>query len=147
MQPAPLAALQNTISEDRSTSSSTLQEYGLQCISEPAPDRTLANGDGREPTSPPDGADIASVASDGARRGRRLNAGRISSQPTSSQEGSPGSRIEAYEKANAIKPKMSGPLGFQVISSGNARNNESTIDNFPNGKTSSFLIGLKLTRW
>jgi len=142
MQPAPIEASLFATSEYRTPSPSSSQEHGLSNKPESASDQPLAQEDGREPSYPSNEADAASVASSDTRRGRKVDAGRISSRTNSSQDGSPGSRIEAYEKANSTKSKTSGPVEFHVVPSGKTTSTGASIDGFPNGKISCLLVDL-----
>jgi hypothetical protein len=85
------------------------------------------------PSSIPDDTDSVSVSSRDTQRGRPSNAGRISSRNTSSQSGSPGTRIEEYEKANALRRKRSDGMIFQVIPSAKGKTQHVSIESLPNG--------------
>ena len=75
--------------------------------------------------------DDASVASSATSRGRRSNLRRMSSG-NDSQESSPGSRIDAYERANAVQRRPSDSMVFQVIPS--TGNPGTSVLDMPNGE-------------
>lgn len=78
-------------------------------------------------------ADDASVASSTTGRGRRAYAGRMSLERQDSNDSSPGGRIDAYERANAIPRRPSDGMVFQVVPSTNTSSDVTVLD-LPNGR-------------
>lgn len=85
----------------------------------------------RHVSESPDPPDDASVASSATSRGRRSNLRRMSTR-NDSHETSPGSRVDAYERANAIPRRPSDGMVFQVIPS--TGDSGTSILDMPNGK-------------
>ena len=132
MQPAPPEASQNATSVDLSRLPSPLTQHGLSEIEQRASGGSLPWSSPRGSSSVPE-ADNLSVSSGGTRRGRSANAGRISSRENSSQEGSPGSRIDEYERAHAPLRKRSDGVIFQIVPSEKGKIQTLSIESFPNG--------------
>jgi hypothetical protein len=82
-----------------------------------------------------DESDNLSVSSGGTQRGRPSFTPRrlSSSHDNSSHEGSPGSRVEEYEKEHAQSRKPSDGMIFQIIPSAKDKVNGVSIESFPNG--------------
>ena len=133
MHPAPPEASNNATSVDQSQLPPPPTQHGLSEIEQLASGGSLSWSSPRVPTSAPDEADNLSVSSRGTRRGRSANAGRISSRETSSQEGSPGSRIDEYERAHAQLRKRSDGIIFQIVPSAKGKIQTLSIESFPNG--------------
>jgi len=133
MQSAPSEISQNATLLDQPPVSSPSSQYGLQGTLHAASDDFLRENSPRVPGSAIDDTDTASVSSGGTQRGRSTNAGRIRSRDTSSQEGSPGSRIDEYEKAHAQPRKPSDGMIFQIVPSAKGKIDTVSIETFPNG--------------
>jgi hypothetical protein len=99
-------------------------------------DRLPDAADDREPSAGTDEADTISIASNHSRRGRRANAEWLSSRSSSSQEGSPGYRIEEYERAHKSMRKPATGVIFKVILSARDATNRISVQEFPNGQSS-----------
>ena len=130
MQSAPLEVSQTATSENHLQDPSSDIYHGLSADADLVPDgRSDRRLDG-EPSDidPPDDASVASSATS---RGRRSNLRRMSSR-NDSGESSPGSRIDAYERANAIPRRPSDGMVFQVIPS--TGNSGTSVLDMPNGK-------------
>lgn len=85
-----------------------------------------------EPSSASEAADNASVSS-ATSRGRRTGSRRMNARDDSSR-GSPGSHIDAYEKANAIPRRPSDGVIFQVVPSSGRTSSDVSILDLPNGE-------------
>jgi len=132
MQSAPPEISQTATSVNHPQQSSSDNQHGLSANPDLAAD---GRPDQRHVEEPLDLPDDASVASSATSRGRRSNLRRMSTG-NDSQESSPGSRIDAYERANAIPRRPSDSMVFQVIpSTGNSR---TSVLDMPNG-TSIFF--------
>ena len=118
MQPAPSLTPHNAIPVDQA--SSRLPDVA---------------GD-REPSTGSDDADTISVTSNHSRRGRRANAEWLSSRSSSSQEGSPGYRIDEYERAHKSLRKPPTGVIFQVVPSARDATSRTSVEEFPNGELS-----------
>ncbi|KAK5947437.1 hypothetical protein PMZ80_001587 [Knufia obscura] len=112
MQSAPPEASQTATSVNNSQDPSNNQ-HGLPANSDLASDGRPERSVGEESLDPPDDASVASSATS---RGRRSNLRRMSTG-NDSQESSPGSRIDAYERANAIPRRPSDGMVFQIVPS------------------------------
>lgn len=141
MQPAPTEASQTATSVHQFSHTTSLH-HGLSDSPEPAPGSLLPEDAGL-PSHQRDDPDTASVSSRATSRGRQLNAGRVSSRHGSSQDSSPGSRIDEYEKAHAIIRKPSDGMIFQVVPTSQISN--VSIQEFPNGKPPSIHLHSLLT--
>ena len=143
MQSAPTEASQTATSVDQSSSSPAFTQHGLPDIPLQASD-TLFREDVRVPrVDRLDDNDAASVSSGGTSRGRQSHARRISSRHTSSQESSPGSRIDEYERAYATICKPSDGMIFHVIP--NSTTSNVSIQEFPNGLDLIYPLSQPLT--
>lgn len=118
----------NTPLTDNISEITSTNHHGLSTISSTSPDGPLDERLYSE--SAADDADNLSVTSAATGRGRRLNLRRMSSGQDS-QESSPGSRIDAYERANAVSRRLSGGMVFQLIPSTNA--DGTSVMDMPNG--------------
>ena len=136
MQPAPPEALQNAISVNQAQSPSPPAQHGLSEHHQQASGGSRPASSPRVPCPAPDEADIVSVSTPATQRGRSANTGRISSRDNSSQEGSPGSRIDEPERAHAHFRKRSDGLIFQIVPSAKGKVPTVSIESFPNGTMS-----------
>ncbi|KAJ9501527.1 hypothetical protein H2202_003321 [Exophiala xenobiotica] len=132
MQPASFEVSQNATLVDQAQVPAPPTQHGEPVNDQPASVGTLYGSSPGMPSSIPDDTDSVSVSSRDTQRGRPSNAGRISSRNTSSQSGSPGTRIEEYEKANALRRKRSDGMIFQVIPSAKGKTQHVSIESFPN---------------
>ena len=139
MQSAPPEASQNATSVDSPHTQPFPSQHGQPSTSEQASDR-LRRGDIGEPTLATDDADTVSNSSTSTGRGRRSDTGRLSGRTGSSNGGSPGSRIEEYEKAHQYGRKLSATMTFTVVADGKGKIRSASIDKFPNGKCSSGIV-------
>lgn len=79
-------------------------------------------------------SDATSVSSEGSRRGRDTNSGRLSSQSSSiSQRGSPANRVEEYERQQIYSRRTSDRISFRVVPSTRGTGTGTSIEEFPNG--------------
>jgi hypothetical protein len=78
--------------------------------------------------------DALSVSSGGSGRGRKTNIRRLNSHDRSSQGGSPGSRIDEYERSHLPSSKKGDGVFFQVVPSINGARRHISVEQFPNGK-------------
>lgn len=140
MQSAPSEACQNATSVDQSQLPSDSVQHGSPDNPEQVSGRLPDVAGDREPNPPPDDADAISVASNRSRRGRRANAEWLSSRSSSSQEGSPGYRIEEYERAHKSLRKPPTGVIFQVIPSVGDAKNRISVEEFPNGQSSHATV-------
>lgn len=141
MHPAPPEAFQNATSVDQlQLSSSPSTQHGL-----PNDDRRpsvglLSASSPRELPPTLDDADNVSVSSSGTQRGRSANSRWISSRDGSSQESSPGSRIDEYERAHGQLRKRSDGMIFQIVPSARDKLSRVSIESFPNGGIPKLLV-------
>lgn len=133
MQSAPSETSQNATSVDQPQVSSPSSQYGLPDILHVASNGFLRENSPRVPESAIEDTDAASVSSGDTQRGRSTNSRRINSRDNSSQEGSPGSRIDEYEKAHAQPRKPSDGMVFQIVPSAKGKIDNVSIETFPNG--------------
>ena len=131
MQPAPTEASQTATSVESTHTTTPPIQHGQPESQQQTPSHLFHEDVGASAIDRPDDTDAASISSGGASRGRQPNTGRISSRNDSSQESSPGSRIDEYERAHATVRKPSGGMIFQVVPS--ARSTNVSIQEFPNG--------------
>ncbi|OAP57351.1 hypothetical protein AYL99_08089 [Fonsecaea erecta] len=133
MHPAPSEASQNATSVEQTQQlPSPSTQHGLPDIEHEASGGLLSTGSPREPTSDlEEPSDNVSIRSGGTQRGRSSNTRWISSRNSSSQ-GSPGSRIDEYERAHTQYRKPSDGIIFQVIPSAKDKDSRVSIENFPN---------------
>ena len=144
MQSAPSEASQNATSVEQSPNHAVTLQHGVSERSEPASGHLLS-GDDRESHNVPDEGDTASVSSSSTHRGRRLDAGRLSSHSSSSQESSPGSRIDEYERSNQYGRRIKKPMAFKIVPSVGKEFGSISLDKFPNGQLRNKRAGFKLT--
>lgn len=83
--------------------------------------------------------DVSVVSSTTSRSGRTYTR-RLSRQDTSSEERSPGSRIDAYERAHFGSRRPSDGMLFQVIPSTNHKDAQVSLLDLPNGESVSRYI-------
>lgn len=139
MQPAPPEAFPNATPVDQPRPSPPPTQHGLPDIEQQASGGRLLGSSARVPQPAPDDSDDVSSSSGGARRGRSANFGRMSSPERSSQEGSPGSRIDEYERAQTQSRKRSDGMVFQIIPTAKGKPQTISIEDFPNGAIPSLL--------
>lgn len=146
MHPAPPEASQTATSVDQTQQSlSPPTQHGLSDNEPRASGGTLSSDNPREPSHLLEDLDYLSVSSGGTQRGRSANAGRISSRDNSSQEGSPGSRIDEYERAHVQHRKRSDGIIFQIVPSATDKSRRVFIESFPNGTTNILCSEVLLT--
>ena len=146
MQSAPTEASQTATSVDSSQDPSTSSHHGLQDPEQQASDGLSRQETVRAPHEPaPDDADALSVSSGGTSRGRQLDARRISNRTDSSQESSPGSRIDEYERAHTKVYKQSHGMMFQVVPTKDGQIAGVSVEEFPNGEHEAALQKMMLT--
>ena len=133
MQSAPIENSPNATSVETSQDSHHSDHHGLPDPHQSASGSLPLQGGVGEPSHTAVDTDAASVSSAGTSRGRRPDAGRINNRKDSSQESSPGSRIDEYERANARIRKPSDGMVFQVVPNQNGRASNVSIQEFPNG--------------
>lgn len=134
MQSAPTEASQNATSVELPQTSTPPSHHGLQEHDEPAFGR-LPAGAKELRSIPPDDSDAVSSSSGDTSRGRQLDFRRLSTRDDSSHSGSPGSRIDQYERKHAKPRKRSDGMIFQVVPSKD-NGNGVAIEEFPNGRGS-----------
>lgn len=139
MQPAPSEALQNATSVDQPQFPSPFAQHGLPVNVLQASGGTLSPSSPRAPSSVSDDIDSVSVASGDTHRGRHSHVGRISSRDDSSQGGSPGSRVDEYEKAHATQRKRSDGMIFQIVPMAKGKTQTVSMESFPNGAVESLF--------
>ncbi|KAJ9602670.1 hypothetical protein H2200_012864 [Cladophialophora chaetospira] len=133
MHPAPPEIPQTATSVDQPQQTSPLTQHGLPHLQQPASGGTLPRSGLREPNLLlEETPDDVSVSSGGTRRGRSSNTGRLSRQHSSSQEGSPGSRIDEYERAFTKYRRPSDEMAFQIVPSAKDKPSQVSIEAFPN---------------
>ena len=130
----------NTPLTDNISEITSRNHHGLSTIFSTSPDGPLDERLYSE--SAADDADNLSVTSAATGRGRRLNLRRMSSGQDS-QESSPGSRIDVYERANAVPRRPLDGMVFQLIPSTNA--DGTSVMDMPNGIMSVPLVVTLLT--
>ena len=133
MQPEPTEASQTATSVDQPAYSTLPIQHGHPDFQQWTPSNLPREGVRSDPIGRPDDTNAASVSSGAASRGRQPNTRRISSRHDSSQESSPGSRIDEYERAHATVRKPSNGMIFQVLP--NTATTNVSIQEFPNGMT------------
>ena len=143
MQPAPPEHSHTANSENTPRDTSSNNQHGPSAIPDETSDSRSSQRPVEESSSNVDVPDDASVASSATSRGRRAGLRRMSSD-RNSQDSSPGSRIDAYEKTNAIVRRPSDGMIFQVVPSSGQPGDVSLLD-MPNGRYSNIQIKLVLT--
>lgn len=131
MQSAPPEDLPNATSGTTEHTTIPSSQHGLSSESDQTYDGRPSGSSVTESSSAIDTADDASVASSSTSRGRRAGLRRMSTHD--SQESSPGSRIDAYERANAIRRRPSDGLIFQIVPSSGQPGSGSNMLDMPNG--------------
>jgi len=130
MQSAPPEISQTANPGNHPQDPSSANQHGLSTntdlASDGRPDERLVG----EP-SHLDPSDDVSVASSATSRGRRSDLRRMSTGHES-PDSSPGSRVDAYERANAITRRPSDAMVFQVIPS--TGNSSTSVLDMPNGE-------------
>lgn len=133
MQPAPSELPQTAISIENTSEPFISLQHGLSPTDELASAGFSSAEVVRVYSNATDEADNASVASNSTRRGRRFDTRRLSRSESSSQESSPGSRIDEYERAHASPRKPTDGMIFQVIPMVAGKQNRVSVLDFPNG--------------
>ena len=133
MQSAPPEASQNATSVDQPQTPSPPLHHGLSDTVQQASDDLLPESGHRVPSSVLEDSDAVSVGSGSTQRGRSANTRRLSSRDSSSQEGSPGSRIEEYERSHTQTRKHSDGMIFQIIPSAKGKVDSVSVESLPNG--------------
>ena len=133
MQSAPSEVSQLASSLYQTQSSSPPSQHGFPRSGQQTSGGSLYETSPRESSLVIEDTDSASVSSSSTRRGRSSNIARISSRDTSSQDASPGSRIDDYERQHARYRKPSDGGTFQVVPSTNPGPYRVSINDFPNG--------------
>jgi len=133
MQPAPSEVFQNATLIEAPQSPSPSTQHGLPVNVLQASGGTLSPSSPGAPSSVSDDNDSISVASGETHRGRNSHVGRLSSRDDSSQGGSPGTRIDEYEKAHATQRKRSDGMIFQIVPMAKGKAQSISIESFPNG--------------
>jgi hypothetical protein len=144
MQPEPSRVSQNDslVSAQNPT---TPNQHGLS----DEHDESSATLLGREDVARTSGAstesDTTSVSSEGSRRGRDTHSGRLnsSSSSSSSQRGSPVTRVEEYERQHTYSRRASDRITFQVIPSAAGSSSRVSIEEFPNGTMARYNPSLE----
>jgi hypothetical protein len=131
MQSAPTEASQTATSVDPSSDSSTSNQYGLSDSHQQASGTVLLEHASVPSIERSDDVEAASVTSRGSSRGRQPKSGRLGNRQDTSQDSSPGSRIDEYERAHTVTRIPSDGMIFQVIS--NSGTSRVSIQDFPNG--------------
>lgn len=135
MHPDPTEASHNATSVDNQDSEPSLH-HGLSEHQQQVSDGISSQDAVRAAPDPPSAdEDFLPRSSRDTSRGRQYNAGRISNRGDSSQESSPGSRIDEYERAS-LKLKAKSPtedMMFQVIPAAKGQAGNVLIEEFPNG--------------
>ena len=134
MQSAHPEISQNATSVDLSHSTDTLRQHGLPTNNQQTSDHFGSSGNVADVVTILDDGDTVSVTSSATSRGRRANDHWMNSRDGSSQERSPGSRIEAYEQANVIPRKPSHEMLFQIIPSTSKAQPRVSVVDLPNGQ-------------
>lgn len=119
------------------SSSSTSTQHGLRHDLDPSSSPSLQREVGEDSPSPGGDNDTLSISSrgSGSARGRKSKIGRLRSPDRSSQGGSPGSRVELYEKSHYLSAKSDDEVLFKVIPSVNEVEHRVSVDHFPNGES------------
>jgi hypothetical protein len=139
MQPAPTQASQNATSVESSDNTTHVQQHGLPDARQPASGSPPPEDESREPGGPPTDPDAAPATGEEGIRGRQANVGRVNIRNDSSQETSPGSRVDEYERANAIPRRPSDGMIFQVVPNAQGKVSSISIQEFPNGGCQPWL--------
>lgn len=135
MQSEPYEALQTATSEERSQNTESSLHHGQQEHQHAASGSIPHQDAASEPSAHhADNTDTLSMSSGDTTRGRQRNIGRIDNRNDSSQETSPGSRIDEYEKAHSTIRRQSDEILFQVIASRKGGTINVSIEEFPNGE-------------
>jgi hypothetical protein len=124
---------QNDLSTN-TQNSSTSNQHGLSLEHAESSAALLSREDAGEPPSLAFESDATSVSSEGSRRGRDTNSGRLSSKSSRSpQRGSPANRVEEYERQQIYSRRTSDRILFQVVPSIRGTGTGTSIEEFPNG--------------
>ncbi|KAK4941484.1 hypothetical protein LTR10_018628 [Elasticomyces elasticus] len=132
MQPAPSEVLQNATLVEQPQFPSPSTQHGLPINVLQASGGTLSPSSPGAASSVSDDIDSISIASGETHRGRNSHVGRLSSRDDSSQGGSPGTRIDEYEKAHATQRKRSDGMIFQIVPMAKGKAQSVSIESFPN---------------
>ena len=109
-------------------------QHGLRIGLEPSSSPSSRREAGEDSPQQGNDADAVSVSSGGSGRGRKANLRRLNSNDRCSQGGSPGSRIDEYERSHRSSPSKGDGISFQVIPSIKNGKERSSVDRFPNGE-------------
>ncbi|KAL2444014.1 hypothetical protein ABEF95_014725 [Exophiala dermatitidis] len=132
MQPAPPEASSTATSVTQPQLSQTSAQHGLLDRDDRASGGALSGSRPRVSHSTVGDSDALSVSSAGTHGGRPANTRRVSSSDDSSQAGSPGSRIDEYERAHTRLQKRSDGMLFQVVPTAKGKPSRVSIEEFPN---------------
>jgi hypothetical protein len=136
MQPEPPKVSQND-SLAITQNSSTANHHGLLHEHEESPATLLSREDVGGTSEVASYPDATSVSSEGSRRGRGTNSGRLNSSSSnsssSSQRGSPVNRIDEYERRQTNSRRTSDRITFQIVPSKGGSGKGVSIEEFPNG--------------
>jgi hypothetical protein len=142
MQPEPPKVSQND-SLAITQISSTANHHGLSHEDEEPPATLLDREDVGGTSEVASDADATSVSSEGSRRGRGTNSGRLNSgssnSSSGSQRGSPVNRIDEYERRQTNSRRTSDRVTFQVVPSKGGSGRSVSIEEFPNGTVDVWL--------
>lgn len=144
MHIAPPEASQTAPSVTSPQDSTSSSQHGLHSLHDHVSDSPHDERLVRDHQPAPDLSDDASVASSTTSRGRRSDARRVNVFRQDSDDSSPGGRIDAYERANAIPRRPSDGMIFQVVPSGQNSSDVTVLD-LPNGEITSDPFSPMLT--
>lgn len=134
MQSAPPELSHTATLEQLTPVPSSTSQHGLQQLQEHASGTPSSSEESdRGSADLPDDTDAVSVESVDTHRGRSTDIGWMNSRDNSSQEGSPGSRIDEYERSYANMRKPSDEMLFQIIPSAKERKGAVSVQELPNG--------------
>ena len=133
MQPAPSEVSQTATSIESLPEPTRTFQHGLSPTDELASAGFSSAEVVRVSSTSADDADNASVTSTSTHRGRRFDTRRLSRSESSSQESSPGSRIDEYEKAHVTPRKPMDGMVFKIVPMAAGKQNRVSVLDFPNG--------------
>lgn len=137
MQPASTEVPQQNSVEFLTLNPSTSAQHGLQHGPEYASSSPATGEAERESTQSFTDADAFSVSSGESGRGREVQGGRLSGSERSSLNGSPGSRIDEYEKLNTRSQRRNAASTYREkppIRRVSYDGGRVLFDRFPNGR-------------
>jgi hypothetical protein len=138
MQSQPTEVPQNEPVNHLTSQFDTSAQHGLRNDFEPSPSPALQGEAGGDSPRQLNDTDTLSVSSGGSGRGRKSHNRRLKTQDRSAHGGSPGNRIEEYERSHLSSSRKGDSISFQVIPSVKAVNNvrnRISVDQFPNGES------------